>query len=1186
MEENIDRSGYIKKVLEILELVKEKSLSEKEKQEKALEIASLIILESKNHKIKKLKKLYSISDSLQNANGKTLIINVIDFLFRIKNTKEAAALIAKQIIRFGIPRSLSFSIRLNFLIFRLFYKRFYNVLFPWAKKIVLGYCSNFVTCAPKEELEKFEYLKKEEKFNIAYVNEEAIGENDVNEYLEDYLTFISNPAVDCLSIKISAISSKIKINAWEYSLDKICQNLRKIYSAAKANSKFINLDMESYKYLHFTVAAFKTVLEEKEFLDFSAGITLQAYLPDSYAIEQNLINFAKERVEKGGAPIKINIVKGSYLSYEQVIASQKGWPQAPFLTKNSTDANFKKMMRLALVKENAKAAHVTISTHNIFDISYALVLRSANEVEPFVDFQILEGRIALTRRVLKSILKEQFRIYFPIINLDQFSNAVYFLQRRLEENIGSDSFLKFVSEITPNTPLWSTFETQFLQSFDEIESISSTPRRSFNSKMPTLEVYEGFENESDTDFNAPSSMMWQKEIIEKWKDQKHAKIPLVIGGNEIYTDEIKFNFCPIYLSPIYSYSVADKKMFDLAITKAKEAEANWESVPLEEKKQYLENAAQIFREKRKDLIGSAMVDVSKTLKEVDHEVSSSIDLLEYYLNRISKLVKMKDVDPKPKGTILIASSRAFPLSTSTGKIISALLTGNTVIFKPSPDTVLSAWHLVNIFWKGGIPKTVLQFVNCCDETFETFLKDERISLLLVSAASDTVDKFLKINPNLNINATSEGKNTIIITAAADRLLAIKNLVKSAFTFSGQKYSSASIAILEEEVYDDPSFMKNLLDATLNLDIGSIYDFHTDVGPLMRKPTGKVLEALTTLEEGEEWLLKPKADPTNPFLWSCGIKLGVKITSLLYKKFLPCPLLGIMKAANLQEAISLANGVEYGLTAGLESLDEEQHILWKKSIEAGTLYINRPIIKAVIRRQPFGGCKRSSFGKNFKVGGPNYLLPCINPKEVELPKERKAVNEKVNKLSSFVESLNFSKEEREIWHCSIENYAFWWQKMSVFRDPIKILGQDNFFGYLPLKVLIFRVNQKDNFLDVFRICAAALTCSCPLELSFDSRHFLINLNKIINLIKVTDESDEQFLQKVEKGLVRRVRVASKPSKELIIAARNKRCFIDDSKVLSNGRYELLNYLRELSISYDYHRFGNLGARESELRKPLL
>jgi RHH-type proline utilization regulon transcriptional repressor/proline dehydrogenase/delta 1-pyrroline-5-carboxylate dehydrogenase len=95
-----------------------------------------------------------------------------------------------------------------------------------------------------------------------------------------------------------------------------------------------------------------------------------------------------------------------------------------------------------------------------------------------------------------------------------------------------------------------------------------------------------------------------------------------------------------------------------------------------------------------------------------------------------------------------------------------------------------------------------------------------------------------------------------------------------------------------------------------------------------------------------------------------------------------------------------------------------------------------------------------------------------------------------------------------------------------------------------------------------------------------------LNKIINLIKVTDESDEQFLQKVEKGLIRRIRVASKPSKELIIAARNKRCFIDDSKVLSNGRYELLNYLRELSISYDYHRFGNLGARESELRKPLI
>ncbi len=1177
-------SVFIEEIRKVLAAVKEKAFSEKEKQEKAIEVASLIIKEASLKKVRNSKVLDSINSSLQDARSKALLIYIIDLTFRIKDSKKAAMLIGKQIARLGVPKGLTLSLRLNLLIFRLFYKWLHKLLLPWAKKNILFYSSNVVTHGEKEYLKKFDFLK-DGLFNVEYIKEEAIGEADVKEYIDTYLSYISNSSVNFLSLKISGISSKIKINAWEYSLEKICHSLRIIFSAAKKNGKFISLDMESYKYVHLTVAAFKTIMEEKEFLDFSAGITLQAYLPDSYGILQNLIAFAKERLEKKGAPIKIKIVKGAYLNYEQVIASQKGWPQAPFLTKNLTDANFKKMVQLCFQKDNIKAANVVICTHNIFDLAYALILRSEGNIEPFVDFQILDGRIPQIRPVLQKLLDKHFSVFHSVISTDEFSNAVYFLQRRLEENIGNDSFLKFSSEILPGSNAWNLFESQFLQSFNEIEALPSTPRRVFNSKTPTLEVYEGFQNESDTDFNIPSSLVWQKEIIDKWKDHKHERIPLVIGGKEIYTDEVKFNFCPVYLSDLYGYSVADKKLFDLAISTAKIEEKKWGSVSLEKRKEYLEKAAQILREEKQDLIGSTMVDVSKILKEVDHEVSTSIDLIEYYLNRIEKIVKMKDVVPNPKGTILIASSRAFPLSTSSGKIIAALLTGNTVIFKPSPDTVLSAWKLANVFWEAGIPKEVLQFVNCSDATFETVLLDDRISLLSISAASETVDKFLKINPRLNIDATSEGKNIIIITSAADRSLAIKHLVKSAFTFSGQKYSSSSLAILEKEVYEDPVFRKNLVDATLNLDIGSIFEFHTDIGPLLRKPTGKVLEALTTLQDGEEWLLKPKADPLNPFLWTCGIKMGVKTDSLLYKKFLPCPLLGLMKAENLKEAIFLANKVEYGLTAGIESLDEEEQNLWKESIEAGTLYINRPIIKAVIRRQPYGGCKKSSFGKNFKVGGPNYLVPCLSPKEVELPKERKAPSEKVKKLSSFVENF-LTSGEKEIWDASLANYAFWWQKMSVFRDPIKILGQDNFFGYLPLRQLTLRFGSGDNLLDTFRICAAALTCDCNLEISFNAKNSPINFHKINSLFKIIDESEEEFLLRIKEKLVRRIRATSLPAKELAIIARENRCFIDDSPVLSNGRYELLNYVRELTISYDYHRFGNLGARESELRKPIV
>lgn len=1181
MDDKLKLNKYVEEIREILSSLRGAKISEKEKQEKAIEIAALIVKASHLHKIPFLRYYHAIAVSLQDFNSKALLFNILDLVFRKKNNKQAASLIGKQIKRFGLPKNAPFSFRTLLFIFSLFYKTFYNLLVPLLKKVILFFAANFITFIKKDKNEEFISFKNKGPFNFTFLKEEAIGEEDVKDYINQCLMHLQNPSIDYLSIKISSLSSKIKIHAWEYSLEIICNNLRKIYAKAKAEGKFVNLDMESYKYLHLTVAAFKTLLEEKEFQDFYAGITLQAYLPDSYAILQNLSAFAKERVEKGGSPIKIHLVKGAYLSYEQVIASQKGWPQAAFLSKILTDANFKRMIRFAFIKENAKVAHVSICTHNVFDLSYALVLRSINEIELFVDFQVGKGRIAQIRAVLESLLKNNLRTYLTILSIDEITSSISFLQRRMEESIGSESILSHTKDLYPESSSWNTFESLFLHSFDEIDKLSSTHRVALNENESTLEVYEAFENESETDFTVPSSLVWQREIISKWKNYNSPKIPLMIGGREIFASESKCNFCPIYLSPLYSYSLADKDLIEQAILSAKQAEEKWQSTSLELRKEYITKAANIFRENRQDLIGVAMVDSSKILKDVDHEITLSIDLMEYYSHRISKIYKMKDVDPRPKGTIVIAASRAFPFSTSTGQIIAALLTGNTVIFKASPDSVLSGWHLVKMLWQAGIPKEVLQFISCSDELFEqTLLKDSRISSFLVSGAAKTVDKFLKINPHVNLCATSEGKNIIIITASADRSLAIKHLVKSAFTFSGQKYSSASLAILEAEVYDDPVFMKNLLDATLNLNIGSVFDLHTDLGPLMLNPTGKVLKVLTELEEKEEWLLKPRVDEKNPHLWSCGIKLGVQPSGILYKYFLPCPMLGIMRAENLKEAVALANNVEYGLAAGLESLDDEEHIFWKKNIEAGTLYINRPIIKAVIRRQPFGGCKKSSFGKTFKVGGPNYLLPFLDPKQVDLPKEKSPLNEKLIKLSSLIES-RLSLEEMKIWNTSAGNYAFWWQKMSVFRDPMKILGQDNHFGYVPIKHMVFRIADK-NFLDIFRIFAACLTCNTPLEVSYDSS--LYNYREFGSLLKIIDETDEAFIERIKIGGFRRIRMTTNPSEKLKITALENRCYIDSSPVLANGRYELLNYLRELSVSYDYHRFGNLGVREAELRKP--
>jgi RHH-type proline utilization regulon transcriptional repressor/proline dehydrogenase/delta 1-pyrroline-5-carboxylate dehydrogenase len=156
-------------------------------------------------------------------------------------------------------------------------------------------------------------------------------------------------------------------------------------------------------------------------------------------------------------------------------------------------------------------------------------------------------------------------------------------------------------------------------------------------------------------------------------------------------------------------------------------------------------------------------------------------------------------------------------------------------------------------------------------------------------------------------------------------------------------------------------------------------------------------------------------------------------------------------------------------------------------------------------------------------------------------------------------------------------------MKQKRDPSKIIGQDNLFGYVPRKNVFLRLENSDP-LDILFICAAALTCECPLEISSDlSYEKEMAWLDLFPLLHVTDENTKTFLQKLESGSIRRLRMTEKAPPSFIRAAAKSGCYIIDSSPLANGRIELLHYTREVSVSYDYHRYGNLGLRESELRK---
>lgn len=1188
---------YLDEAVEILDKVKSKPQSLNERKRLAVELAALMLEESTRTMTSAEKTVHEqLSRLMRDPIGKAFTTAMTDECFRSSSPKRVADQMIYLLHQFGTPQYLDWIKRTELFTFKSLGPSISQFLVPLATRALRKQTEQVILPGEPALLAKHLKTRRAEgvRQNLNHLGEAILNEAEAKKRLHTYLEDLKNPDIDYMSVKISTIFSQINLLAFDQTIETLAERLKLLYRAAMKSDphKFVNLDMEEYRDLNLTATTFRKVLDEPEFHSYSAGIVLQAYLPDSHHFQKELTEWAKKRVKSGGAPIKIRIVKGANLAMEQFEASLKGWPQAPYTTKIDVDANYKRMLTYGCIPENARAVRLGIASHNLFDIAFAMLLRVENQVEPYTGFEMLEGMADQMRRVVQKLTGDML-LYCPVATKEEFQHAIAYLIRRLDENTGPENFLRHVFGLRPGTEAWETQTTLFSQSCDEMNTAPAHPRRTQNRLVhpPTHDPNTPFDNEADTDFSLPQNRKWAEEIVHHWKNYKPKPIPLVIGGKEIHDNEEGLGHDPNgHVKPLYIYTKAHKHHIDEALKCAKEHEKSWGSTTVEHRSQLLARAAQKMRERRGELIGAMMIDGGKIVSEADPEVSEAIDFAEYYRRQMEKMSLMKDIRWTPKGTIVVASPWNFPCAIPAGGILAALVAGNCVVFKPASDTVLVGWHLVNALWDAGIPKEVLQFVPCSgDGPGNDLIKDPRVNCVILTGGTATAKKFLKMRPDLDLAAETGGKNSMIITSLSDRDLAIKDLIQSAFSNAGQKCSAASLAILEAEVYDDPHFLRSLRDAVSSLKVGPSWDLSTKVNPLIHEPRGELKRGLTTLEDGEEWLLEPKQDPHNPCLWSPGIKMNVRPGSFTHITELFGPVLGLMRADNLQHALELANAVPYGLTSGLQSLDEREQTVWIEKIEAGNLYINRGTTGAIVRRQPFGGCKASSIGGGSKAGGPNYLREFMEAHQVGLPQEKLPVNESVNNLTTLLDQIDLTAEQLGVWTASCANYAYWWRRMKQDRDPSKIVGQDNFFRYTSRKNITLRIGEKSNPLDILRVCAAALTCEANMEISWaphTSERPKFHWLDLLPVLPIVEETEGQFLERIQKGAIERIRLVEPASKEILKAAAESATYVIDSPVLINGRLELLHYLREVSLSIDYHRYGNLGLREGELRKPIL
>jgi RHH-type proline utilization regulon transcriptional repressor/proline dehydrogenase/delta 1-pyrroline-5-carboxylate dehydrogenase len=262
--------------------------------------------------------------------------------------------------------------------------------------------------------------------NVNVLGEAVLGEREANDRLARVLEMVRRPDVNYVSVKLSSIVSQLLTIDHEGSLRRVSEKLRELYSEAEASGTFVNLDMEEFRDLRLTLDAFTSVLSEPTFTSLSAGIVLQAYLPESHGALEELLDFAHRRHDRGGALLKVRLVKGANLAMEHVESELHGWRAAPYPSKADVDASYLRLLDVALRPEHAEVLRVGVASHNLFHVAWALELATSRGVLAQLDVEMLEGMASATTlpRPSRTSFAASTRTRPPRITFERPSSSV------------------------------------------------------------------------------------------------------------------------------------------------------------------------------------------------------------------------------------------------------------------------------------------------------------------------------------------------------------------------------------------------------------------------------------------------------------------------------------------------------------------------------------------------------------------------------------------------------------------------------------------------------------------------------------------------------------------------------------------------------------------------------------------
>ena len=751
-------------------------------------------------------------------------------------------------------------------------------------------------------------------------------------------------------------------------------------------------------------------------------------------------------------------------------------------------------------------------------------------------------------------------LYTPVVHPSEFDVAIAYLIRRLEEGASQDNFMSAVFDLSKNEDLFEREKTRFLASLTALDtkvpaSNRVQDRRAKQAPMPT----DSFRNAADTDPAIAANREWGAAIV--------ARIEKSTAGKKTVTANL----------------VKTAKQLDDIITRATTKGTTWSRLPAAKRAAILHKAGEALEARRAELMEIMAHETGKTLDQSDPEVTEAIDFAHYYAESAKALEAIPGATFMPARLTVVTPPWNFPVAIPAGSTLAALAAGSPVIIKPASNARRSGAVMVEALWAAGVPQDALQFVTFSDKSLGSQLvSDPRVERVILTGGYETAEAFRELRHDLPLLAETSGKNAIIVTPSADLDLAAKDVVYSAFGHAGQKCSAASLVILVGSVATSARFRNQLIDGVTSMKVGYPSDPTTQMGPIIGPADGKLLSALTTLGPAESWLVEPRMLDKSGQLWSPGVRAGVSAGSEFHLTEYFGPVLGVMTARTLDEAIEMVNAIEYGLTSGLHSLESSEIETWLDRIDGGNLYVNRGTTGAIVQRQPFGGWKKSAVGAGSKAGGPNYLFGLGSWTDADT-RERGA-DITVDRVRELLASLPEFDTVTAAGRTSLARAArldeeAWQTEFGIARDVSNVGVERNVFRYRPIPTpVIVRFSDGAEPTELLRVLIAGfragnqpvVSASAWLETKISRA-----LEKLGVTVQIQTEYEwhEDIGRRAEELSGRRIRlVGGNPSTITSATGGRPDVAIWSGPAVTAARVEMLPFLREQAVSITAHRFG--------------